>query len=371
MKLPDKINLMHVVLNLGIGGLERLVADIALGFDRHNFNFEICCLDWLGYFSSSLSSKGINITLLKRNQKHYDVFYPFRLMKLLRQKRIHILHMHSGTFFLATQAGLLARTPIMVYTDHGRHLVEPRFQFLEDRLSSLFVDKIIAVSKELEQYLINVVKLPRNKIITIVNGINTILYSPRGKPRNLLEEFHIPNNHKIVGTVGRLAEVKDQISLIKAFKMVHEIIPMSILMIVGDGPIKQRLCDVVAENNLNNSVIFTGNREDLPELLNLFDVFVLSSLSEGTSVSLLEAMAAGVTPVVTGVGGNKSIVDDQVNGIIVEPKNISQMAEAIITLLRDDNKRRKFSSHAVNKVKNFYSLNNMVDQYTSLYLNLL
>ena len=370
MITSERINLMHVVLNLGVGGLEKLVSDIVLHLNRKIFNVEVCCLDSLGYFSNILNNKEINVTLIQRNQKHYDTFYPFRLMKLLRKKNIHILHMHSGTLFLATQAGILARTPLMVYTDHGRHLFDSPKIILMDRVSSFFVDKIIAVSKELENYLTSVVKISRNKIVTVVNGINTSLFYPREKPQNLLEEFKIAGDYKVIGTVGRLAEVKDHASLIKAFKIVHARIPKSVLMIVGDGPLKEQLLEAVAENNLNNSVIFTGNRNDLPELLSLFDVFVLSSLSEGTSVSLLEAMAAGIPPVVTDVGGNRSIVDDMVNGIFVKPKDINHMAEAIITLLCDERTHKKFSANALHKVHTQYRIDKMIDYYTSIYLNL-
>jgi len=182
---PAKINLMHVVLSLMVGGLERLVAETSLKMNREIFNIEVCCIDELGHFSQYLTERGIRVTLLERNHKHYDALYPFRLMKLLRRKNIHIMQMHSGTFFLATQAGVLARTPVRVYTDHGRALEDTPLRIREDRLSALFVDKIIAVSQELERYLLDIVKLSPKKTVTVINGINTAEFCARAKPRAL------------------------------------------------------------------------------------------------------------------------------------------------------------------------------------------
>jgi sugar transferase (PEP-CTERM/EpsH1 system associated) len=371
LKSLDKVNVMHVVLSLVVGGMERLVVENSLRMDPDRFNVEVCCLDELGHFSGYLMDRGVKVTLLQRNQHRYDYFYPFRLRSLLRTRNIHVMQMHSGTFFLATQAGVLARTPAMVYTDHGRALFDSRIRMIEDRISGWFVHKVVAVSRELEQYLVDVVKLPANKTITVINGIDTSVFTARPRPESLAAELGISPDHRVVGTVGRLDEVKDQVSMIEAFKLVHDQVPQSVLLFVGDGPQRSRLQDCVGENKLDGAVIFAGNRRDVPELLNLFDIFVLSSLSEGTSISLLEAMASGLPAVVTDVGGNPSIVDNMVNGIVVKPKKVPQIAEAVLDLLSDYDKRRQFGLNAAKKVRDRFSIDRMVEQYTSIYLELL
>lgn len=368
MKSAGRINVMHVALSLVVGGLERLIVEMALRMNGSNFNVEVCCFDELGHFSEYLIDRGVDVTLLKRNTKHYDVFYPYRLMKLLRKKHIHVMQMHSGTFFLATQAGVLARTPVMVYTDHGRALYDSPVRLKEDRFSGFFVNKIIAVSHELEKYLIDSVKLPPAKINTVINGINTDEFYPRPKSQTLMDEFHITDQSRVVGTVGRLDEVKDQATMLEAFALVHETIPESVLMLVGDGPKRQELSNLAAERNLSDSVIISGNRKDVPELLNLFDVFVLSSLSEGTSISLLEAMASGVPPVVTDVGGNPSVVDDRINGIVIKPKNPPLLAGVITQLLHDGGLRGQFGEAARKKVEDAYSIDTMVEHYKAIYM---
>lgn len=376
VKSPTKINLMHIVLSLVAGGLERLVVEIALRMDRRVFNVEVCCFNELGHFGEILKDSGVSITLLPKSVVYHNLFYPFSLRafslkRILKAKNIHILHMHSGTFFVSTQAGVLARTPARIYTDHGRAMLDTRKRLIEDRISGLFVDKVIAVSNDLKDYLIDVVKLPRKKVVTVINGINTDIFFPHTRKPELLDEFHIPRNCQVIGTVGRLDKVKDQVSLLKAFGKVHEKIPETVLMFVGDGPMKQCLTDLAVEKNLKDSVIFTGIRKDIPDLLNLFDVFVLSSLSEGTSISLLEAMASGVSPVVTNVGGNPSVVDHMINGIVVEAERTTQLAEAIIDVLLDETKRGQFGRNAVRKVRDNYGIERMVRDYTSIYLELL
>jgi len=362
-----KINIMHTVISLEVGGLEKIVCDMVRGFDKKLFNVEVCCFSTLGELAEKLVDDGINVTLLQITTKHYDPFYPLRLGRFLRAKKVDVLHMHSGTFFIGAQAGFLARTPAMIYTDHGRHLVDPKRLILMNRFSAMFVDKIVAVSRELEEYLANVVKLPRRKISTIINGIDTVKFSPRPKSASLLREFGISENTKIIGTVGRLAEVKDQSSMIEAFEVVNRHYPDSVLMLVGDGPMKSELQQLVVDRKLDERVIFTGSRSDVSELLNLFDVYLLTSLSEGTSISLLEAMASGVPPVVTDVGGNPSVVSNGINGFVVKPKDTVNISEKIINLLENVTTCKTIKNNAVTTVRQNYSLSNMIDRYASIY----
>lgn len=363
----DKVNILHTVLSLDTGGLERVVTECALALDKSKYNVEVCCYDRLGDYSKILSENGIIVTLLERNHNRYDYFFPLRLKKFLKEKNVHILHIHSGTFFLSTQGGILAGTPAMIYTDHGRPLVESKMDVLMDRFSGYFVDKIIAVSSELENYLVDVIRLPKEKTSTIINGINTEKFTAREKPDSLLKEFRITAKNMVIGTVGRLAEVKDHLSLIEAYNIVHKKLPDAVLILVGDGPMRDKLNNKIAELQLNDCVRITGNRSDVPNILNLFDIFVLSSLSEGTSVALLEAMSSGVASIATDVGGNPSIVDNNVNGELVSPGDIGQMAEKMIGLLKDNEKRKMYGEGALQKVTANYSIVKMINEYGKLY----
>jgi L-malate glycosyltransferase len=187
----------------------------------------------------------------------------------------------------------------------------------------------------------------------------------------LLNELGIPANWKIIGTVGRLAEVKDQATMIKSLIKVRKKIPDTMLLLIGDGPLRSELQQLVDDNRLNNNVRLVGNREDVPDLLNLLDVFLLTSLSEGTSISLLEAMSSGIAPIVTNVGGNPSLVDDNINGILISPQHVDELAENLIDLLQNDKRRKKYGENASQKVREKFSLAEMVKVYEKLYISLL
>ncbi len=362
-----KINILHTVLSLEMGGLEKVVADTVSGLDKTKYNVEVCCFDSLGHFAAILDDLGIVVTLLQRNQDHYDYFFPFRLKKLLHNKKTDILHMHSGTFFLGTQAALLAGIPRMVYTDHGRHYVEPKILLAMDRFCGYFVKKIVAVSHELERYLADVVKLPEGKLTTIINGVNTRQFAPLPKSTSLLAELNIPACHRIIGTVGRLAEVKDQVSMIRAFAQACEERTDITLLFIGDGPLLPLLQQTARNYNISERVVFAGKRCDVAQLMNLIDIFMLTSLSEGTSMSLLEAMATGAAPIVTDVGGNPSIVQQKVNGIVVKPGDIAAMTAAINALLENNAVRDSYSNNAIETVRSNYSLESMIGKYSEVY----
>ena len=366
-----KIKLLHVVLEMDVGGLQRFVYEMSLLMHGEKYDIEVLCLNRLGSFADALIKKGIPVTLLQKNQTRTDFSYPWKLKKFLKEKHFDIIQMHSGTFLYGSVAAKLAKTKAVVYTDHGRALEETRMCIMEEQFASRFVDKIIAVSNELKEHLINVVGLPQEKTGTIINGINVENFSVREKPEYLLQEFNFKQEDKIIGTTGRLDDVKDHKTLIKSFQKVLEKTPNVYLMIVGEGHLKEEL-DVLVENKkLKDKIIFTGNRKDIPELLNLFDVFVLSSLSEGTSLSLLEAMASGLPAVVTNVGGNTALIKHEVNGLVVEPKNIEQISDSIIEILSDSDKYEKFRKNTLLHVHQNYSISSMIEKYEKEYNRIL
>jgi len=366
-----KINVLHLLLSLETGGMERFVYEHCLEIDKDMFNVSVCCIDRLGGFYESLVDNGIRVDLLQKNQNHFDWFFPWKLKKYLKENKIHILHIHTGAFFHGSVAGFLAKTPGIIYTEHGRHLVEPKAIYVLDKISSMFTDKIVTVSPDLEKHLIEKIKLPAKKIITIINGVNTKSFMPRVKSETLLVELGVDSDCKIIGTVGRMAPVKNQASLISAFDKIQQKIPKSKLIIVGEGPCETDLKNLANELGIAGSVVFAGNRNDIPKILNLFDVFVLPSLSEGTSFSLLEAMASGVPPVVTNVGGNPNIVYNNHHGYVVAPNDIEDLSDKIIKILVNEDIRYGFINNAIEHVMLNFSHEVNVEKYKHMYLSLL
>lgn len=240
-------------------------------------------------------------------------------------------------------------------------------RLLEDRVSGVLIDNIIAVSTDLESYLSRVVHMPRRKISTVMNGIRVADFLGSSDREHVLASLGLPADAKVVGTVARLDGVKDQPTMLRAFAQVLRSEGRARLLLVGDGPMRAELESFIQAENLAHAVVITGQRNDVPALVGAMDVFVLSSLSEGTSISLLEAMASGVAPVVTRVGGNPAIVHHDENGLLVEPRDPAGLAAALLTLLRDDDRRRQLAANAAKHVRSKYNIETMVSRYADIY----
>jgi sugar transferase (PEP-CTERM/EpsH1 system associated) len=370
--MSDKrARILHLVLSLETGGLERMVTGLVELTDDSLFEVEVCCLDSEGPFAEELRHKGHHVFLFQRNQRHYDYILPLKLRNLFREKRIDILHMHSGTYHHGMYGAILARLPVRIYTEHGRPVPEKTIEVLEDRVLSRFASRVITVSTDLQQYLADSIRIPRNKIETIVNGVDLRIFRKRPKEIELLNRLDLGGSDIVIGTVGRLADVKDQQTLLQAFKRVLEAGHPAKLVIVGDGPLRQALEHLAGEISISQSTRFLGDRQDIAELLNLMDVFVLSSISEGTSMSLLEAMASRVPCVVTDVGGNSELIKDGQSGYLAPPSDPDRIAEKIMLALTEPERSTELTARALEIVRNHYSIGVTATKYQELYLSCL
>jgi glycosyltransferase involved in cell wall biosynthesis len=366
-----KIKLTHLVLDMELGGLQRLITQMTFAMDHDLFEVDVVCMNREGCFADQLRSRGFTVTLLQKSQQSADLWYPVRLARFLRKRKTDILQMHTGVFIFGALAGTLAFTPATVYTEHGRGVVDHPVRQAEDRIAVKLVDRLVPVSESLDTVLVERIKAPRRKLVTIINGIATDLFSNRPRPQALLEEFSLPADCRIIGTVARLDAVKDQIGMLKAFELIGDRLGDCRLIMVGDGPMRDDLEEYINGHGLQQRVIITGPRNDVPDFLNLFDLFVLSSLSEGTSISLLEAMASGLPAVVTNVGGNPAIVEHNTDGLVVEPSDPAALAEAIVKILSNPELHRTFSERCTAKVRRDYSIERMAESYCRLYLEIL
>lgn len=359
------------MLNLGFAGLERVVTELSLATDKDMFDVEVCCFQRKGYFAELLEEAGVTVSLIQRKESGTDWALPRALARHIREKNIDVLHTHTGTFWFSAIGGRLARVPAIVYTEHGRFLVEPMVRLVEDFISSRLADVSVAVSAELRKYMIKKVKFPSKKMAVVLNGVNTGTFSPGPKPENLLAEFKLSPETKVLGCVASFNPVKDHATILDTFKIIKESRDDVVLFFVGDGMLRDDIETKIETLGLQDSVFLTGKREDVPDLLRLMDIFLLFSLSEGTSMSVAEAMASGLPVVVTDVGGNPSLVDDTVNGLLVKPQQPRPMADAVLSLLDDEEKLARFGEAAVEKVKRAYSVQSMAKQYSDIYRGIL
>jgi glycosyltransferase involved in cell wall biosynthesis len=270
-----------------------------------------------------------------------------------------VLHTHNAYSHLyGTLAARLSRTGAIIHTRHGLALTGGAFERALFRLSCLLSDAVVSVSDELCS-LSRAQGCPTSKAHRIWNGINTALFRPAEKAVRAT-----------LISVGRLEVVKDLPTLLHAFELARKNISTLELLIVGEGSSRPLLEETSRSLGLESSVQFLGERNDVPDLLRRATIFANSSLSEGVSLALLEAMATGLPAVVTRVGGNAEVVQEGVTGLLVPPRDPASLAEAITALVSDPARVAVMGRAARFRVEECFDVRRMVRDYERLYSTL-
>jgi sugar transferase (PEP-CTERM/EpsH1 system associated) len=364
--MTDPISVVHVVRSLDVGGLENGVVNLvnrAPAGMRHT----VVCMTVAGAFASRLRPE-VEVLALGKKTGH-DPRTFVRLVSLLRRLRPSIVHSHNWATFDAVLAARLARVPAVIHGEHGRDMTDPegrnrRRNWLR-RASAPLVDRFVAVSEDLRHWLVDDIGLPRPKVVTIHNGVDTIRFAPADSTAARIA-LGLPPDELVVGTVGRLDPVKDHATLVRAFAAVARRV-RAFLVIVGDGPCRLELERLVAALGIARRVRLLGERADVPAVLDAVDLFVLPSFAEGLSNTLLEAMAMGIPVVVTRVGGNAELVEDGANGAHVPRHDPEALATAMATYLEDANLRSVHGKSSRQRAVEHFGLERMVAAYTALY----
>ena len=255
-------------------------------------------------------------------------------------------------------AALASGVRLKVHTEHGTSGSMRREGLLKHRYLDRKSDYVIAVSPQVEIFLRGRWK-PRCKVVTVLNGIELGSAAPGGR-ETCLKLIGAKPGDQVVGHVGRIAKVKDQSTLLRAFQIVHRRRKNCHLVIVGSGPLCDKLINEAKSLEISERVHFLGERDNVRDFLAIFDVFALSSISEGISIALLEAMAQGVVPVVTGVGGNSVVVRNGQNGFIVPVGNKEVLADRIIHVLENTFDLERVRRNAIDTVRSRFSIKRMV-----------
>ena len=298
-----------------------------------------------------------------------DRWNALRMARLFRRLRPDIVHTRNWTCIDAIIGARLAGVPVVIHGEHGREAADPegrnRRRQQVRRLLSPFVTEFVTVSRDLARWLIEEVRVPARKVRTIYNGVDTERYAlgDRAAARRALG---IRPDWTVAGTVGRLDPVKDQVGLIRAFAQVANKGP-SVLVIAGDGPSRRQLEALVGELALGDRVRLLGERDDVPLILRALDIFVLSSIGEGISNAILEAMATGLPVIATRVGGNSELVRDGLTGRLIEPRSPEALAEALAAYGDDPGLARAHGAAGRERVAREFGLDRMRAAYTALY----
>ena len=362
------INIMQIVHDLNFGGMQRVVVDLCLKSDPSKFNMSVCCFEELGPNARELQSAGIPVFLIKK-KSGIDFALPFKLRTHFSKYNIDIVHTHGiNPFFYGTIGAKLAGNIKTVQTDHARGIfpVAPKEMFSE-MVVSWFADRIIAVSEGVKSDLVKYEHINKDKIQVIYNGIDAAKYRVSIDKNRKRKEFGIKKEDKVIGIGVRLEEQKGIAYLIQAAGELVESFSNLKLLIIGDGELRSEMEDLAVQLGIENKVIFTGFRTDIPELLQIIDIYVLPSLFEGHPLVLLEAMAASKPIVATDIPGNRETVADGKTGLLVPLRNSEELAIALKLLLKNDEFRIKMGMLGCKKYQSQFTIDNMIQQYNHLY----
>jgi glycosyltransferase involved in cell wall biosynthesis len=364
------IRIGYVVHVMQVAGAEMLVRDTILSL-RQLLTPTIFCLDAIGRLGEELKAGGVEVISLGR-RPGVDLRVATRLAREIRSRRITLIHAHQYTpFFYAALAKVLlgGRVQLML-TEHGRHYpdrVSVARRLVNRLLLSRLADHVSACSDFSGRALAAHDGFPAARIEVIPNGVDLSAFEPQADRSAVFERLGLDPSRRVVVTIARFHPVKDHRTLLRAFSRVAQSRPDVDLLLVGEGPLRSELQAMVEALGLGGRVHFAGVRADVPAILRACDLFVLSSLSEAASLTLLEAMASETPVVVTAVGGNPEIVPDERYGRLVPRGDFVAMGEAMLELLTHPERARSVARRARLRVENEYRLDATIARYAATY----
>lgn len=370
----------HVLHQLYLAGAEVLARDLSRRLkDRYQFIF--ICLDRVGPLGEQMRDEGFEVIDCQR-QPGVDWDVAKTIKRLSRERRIDLLHAHQYTpfFYASISRGMtrLNNRPPVIFTEHGRHYPDERSikRVWANRLTLLRKrDRVTAVGEFVKRALVNNEGLDPQRIEVIRNGIDPEAFDPgpgrKATRQAVRAELDIPEDATVLLQVARFHPVKDHATALRAFARAHEQQPESVLVLAGDGDKRQDTESLAAELNIAPAVRFLGVRDDVDRLMPAADIFVLSSVSEGISVTLLEAMAARLPIVATDVGGNSEVVEHDVTGLLSPRSDPEAMAKHMAQLIADPTQRGWFGEAGHARLLERFTQQQMHAGYERLYEQML
>jgi sugar transferase (PEP-CTERM/EpsH1 system associated) len=356
IRQSDRLCIAHVTRSLDIGGQEKMLVEFAHHADRARYEITVVVLEGRGPLADALEAAGARVITLDE-PGGLRPRITWRLARLFRSHRFDVVHTHDEKPLLyGVPAARLARVPAVIHTHHHGPLpgVKRRHTVMIALLAR-WIDRLVCVSQASRDWLVTR-RVPSSKTVCLRNGIDLARFAYAG-----------PCPTGPVITVARLSPEKDQEMLLRSVALLRDALPEVRLEIAGDGPRRAALEALSAELGLQNRVRFLGEVQDVPALLARGSVFVLSSLTEGMSLTLLEAMASGLPVVATRVGGNPEVVVDGETGVLVPSGQPEELARALQAVLQDPRRAAQFGLAARKRVESHFDVRRMVAEYEALY----
>lgn len=362
----NKYKVLHLTFDMRIGGTEMVIKNIIEGLNSYDLIMSIFCIETpLGPWGEELKNKGVQINSATRNAG-----FDFNIVKKIRthiiQHNIDIIHCHQYTpWVYGTLAAALTKTKV-VFTEHGRFYPDSASwkRRLINPLLTFCTNKITSISKATKSALEEFEYISPRRIDVIYNGIAEVTADAK-EAAIIREGLNIPKDGVILGTIARFDPIKNHLMMLDAFAKARKENPNLFLIMIGDGTERPKVESKINELNLKDFVRLTGYQPNPSNYLLLFDIFLLSSLSEGTSMTLLESLSLGIPCIVTDAGGNAEIIENNYNGAVTPNADINAFSEAILKLAISDltdmrkSARKRFEQRFTNTIMN--------EQYHAIY----
>lgn len=368
-----KPKIWYFLPELRLGGTEKHVIRLASGLRRRGYETGIALIFREGILSEEARHEGIPLVSFETgNMWNLKTF--FQIFNWLHSNPMDILHTYLFGFHLFV--GLPARlsgVPILLSSRRGRavgHWEKRRHRWVE-KLGNFFVDQVTCCSEESQRWVLRHEHLPPEKVRVIHNGIDLKDLAARAHPSMIRQEWRIPKEAFLVGTVANFSPEKGYSYLLEAAELILKKKSNTWFLFVGSGPLEAEIKKRVQGMEGGKRIIFTGSRHDIPDLIGAMDVFVLASVIEGFPNVLLEAMGMAEPVVATEVGGIPELIDPGETGLLVPPKDGRALSEAVLSLLEDRNKAYQMGLRAQQKIRRDFTQEKMLDQYEAFYLSLL
>jgi sugar transferase (PEP-CTERM/EpsH1 system associated) len=364
----------HVMYRFDTGGLENGVVNLINHMPESAYRHAVISLTTITDFKDRIKRKDVEFYALDKKPGHVLWIYP-QLYRLFRQIRPAIVHTRNLAALEVTIPAWCAGVKVRIHGEHGRDVgdfdgTNKKYQWIR-RVYSPFVKHYLALSKDLAQYLTHTIGISIKRVAQIYNGVDAVKFYPASSRLPISDCPFNEDGLWLIGTAGRMQTVKDQTNLARAFvealKIAPELTTKLRLVMVGEGPLRKDSIAILQAAGIQHLAWLPGERTDVADVMRGLDCFVLPSLGEGISNTILEAMACGLPVIATAVGGNVELVVEGQSGTLVPAASPSAMANAIVRLAQHPEITRKMGQHGRQIVENNYSMEAMVGNYQRLY----
>ena len=372
-----KVNILFVIVQMGMGGSERLVHNLVLRLDRSRFNPSVA---WLSGCEALKEFEDLQVPLhYVPKTKRVDFSTMQKLARIIETESIDVVNaQHFMPTIYAYYGCKVVAKRALVFTAHSRWEIEDTS--LKWRIAGGYllrrIDASVGVSQDVSSAIQSVFKTNASQTVTIENGVDSGLFERERDVQGLRGSLGLTDHDIVIGIVGNLKKVKNHLLLLQAFAKVAEELESVKLLIVGRGSMGESddtedgLRLFVDNHRLAERVSFLGYRTDIAELLQVMDVYCITSLREGLPLGLMEAMAAGLPVIGTNVQGIRDVITPDVDGVLVELGDVTALKIALIGLIGNEQWRNDLGRAGHKKVVQKYSLQRCVHEYEQLFLSL-